>query len=48
MQHTYRPTPEGSAAIDEAIRSFEAGKGIPAGELALLADSRSNFGINPW
>ena len=24
-QHTYRPTPKESAAIDEAIRSLEAG-----------------------
>jgi hypothetical protein len=32
-QHTYRPTPEESAAIDEAIRSLEAGKGIPAAEI---------------
>ena len=29
-QHAYRPTPEESAAIDEAI---EAGKGIPAAEV---------------
>ncbi|HET9377288.1 MAG TPA: hypothetical protein VFO40_20090 [Chthoniobacterales bacterium] len=32
-QYTYRPTPEESAAIDEAIRSLEAGKGIPASEM---------------
>ena len=32
-QDTYRPTPEESAAIDEAIRSLEAGKGIPASEM---------------
>jgi hypothetical protein len=32
-QYTYRPTPEESAAIDEAIRSLEAGKGIPAAEV---------------
>ena len=32
-QHTYRPTPEESAAIDEAIRSLEAGKGVPAVEI---------------
>jgi len=32
-QHTYRPTPEESAAIDEAIRSLEAGKGVPAAEI---------------
>jgi len=32
-QYTYRPTPEESAAIDGAIRSLEAGKGIPASEM---------------
>ena len=32
-QHTYRATPEESAAIDEAIRSLEAGQGIPAAEI---------------
>jgi transcription elongation GreA/GreB family factor len=32
-QHAYRPTPEESAAIDEAIRSLEAGKGVPAAEM---------------
>jgi transcription elongation GreA/GreB family factor len=32
-QYTYRPTPEESAAIDEALRSLEAGKGIPASEM---------------
>jgi len=32
-QYTHRPTPEESAAIDEAIRSLEAGKGIPAAEM---------------
>jgi len=32
-QYAYRPTPEESAAIDEAIRSLEAGKGIPAAEM---------------
>jgi len=32
-QYTYRPTPEESTAIDEAIRSLEAGKGIPASEM---------------
>ena len=32
-QHIYRPTPEESAAIDDAIRSLEAGKGIPAAEI---------------
>jgi transcription elongation GreA/GreB family factor len=32
-QHTYRPTSEESAAIDEAIRSLEAGKGVPAAEI---------------
>jgi transcription elongation GreA/GreB family factor len=32
-QHAYKPTPEESAAIDEAIRSLEAGKGIPAAEI---------------
>jgi hypothetical protein len=30
---TYTPTPPESAAIDEAIRSLEAGKGIPAAEI---------------
>jgi transcription elongation GreA/GreB family factor len=29
-EYTYQLTPEESAAIDEAIRSLEAGKGIPA------------------
>jgi transcription elongation GreA/GreB family factor len=32
-QHAYRPTPEESAAIDEAICSLEAGEGIPAAEI---------------
>jgi transcription elongation GreA/GreB family factor len=32
-QYIHRPTPEESAAIDEAIRSLEAGKGIPASEM---------------
>jgi transcription elongation GreA/GreB family factor len=32
-QHAYRSTPEESAAIDEAIRSLEAGKGVPAAEM---------------
>jgi transcription elongation GreA/GreB family factor len=32
-QDAYRPTPEESAAIEEAIRSLEAGKGIPAAEM---------------
>jgi len=33
MEFTYHPTPEESAAIDEAIRSLEAGRGIPAAEM---------------
>ena len=32
-QHAYSPTPEESAAIDEAVCSLEAGKGIPAAEI---------------
>jgi transcription elongation GreA/GreB family factor len=32
-QYTYLPTPEESAAIDEAVRSLEAAKGIPAAEM---------------
>jgi hypothetical protein len=33
-QDTHVLTPEESAAIDEAIRFLEAGKGIPASEVA--------------
>ena len=32
-EYPYHLTPEESAAIDEAIRSLEAGKGIPAAEM---------------
>jgi hypothetical protein len=32
-QDAYRPRPEESAPIEEAIRSLEAGKGIPAAEI---------------
>ena len=32
-KHAHLPTSEESAAIDEAIRSLEAGKGIPASEV---------------
>ena len=32
-QDTHVLTPDESAAIDEAIRSFETGKGIPASEV---------------
>jgi len=32
-QKTHVLTPEESAAIDEAIRSLDAGKGIPASEV---------------
>jgi hypothetical protein len=32
-QHSYSPTPQESAAIEEALRSLDAGKGIPAAEI---------------
>jgi hypothetical protein len=35
-QHSYRPTPLESAAIEEALRSVEAGKGIPTTEIRQL------------
>jgi len=49
-QDTHFLTPEESAAIDEAIRSLEAGKGIPASEVrqrfAVISSTNSQIALD--